>query len=652
MTGARATVVLYFVLICMLAVSYMPPRPSPAIATTIHRPTPQTQTATCLPLAGLVILYDASRGQVPLSSRSTVRDYLLSHGITIIENTDETLTFADLVGVHVLWFTDMTLPMTGTTFFTVVPWLQNGGRAIFEGDNALTIQQFDQILEDVISPGGLTWPTSATAGNTTNIFPHFTTAGVDTMWLPHPGFGLADGPFTDLFHDFADDDLCGFETSGNRRLIVVTEDVFLDGVVEQADNFRFATNVVDWMAQGINLGSREISTSPPAAVHQVDAGDTMCFDLVIHNTGTCDLDVTPSLFGTPLLVGPPIFEEDFEDGDYNGWVDAGGPGTKAVISWTAADGTLFSYREYNSAFGHSDGIYAMTDTIQPRRINFWVRSSLNNRAEGYVVLEDSQGIDIVWFFMGGSGTLLCNPAQGGDSSYPYVGNTWYFITFANIDWTAKTFDYYVNGTLVVASVGFRNPGLVNDLDKIELYNFHTNGDAVWDEIRMYNNDGIHWLTGSLSPVTIPPLDSLTVTFKLDASALPVGTYNANITLDSNDPDTPTLDVPVTLTVDTPTGINDDLPRPARTRLHPNYPNPFNPSTTIRYELENAGEVRLAIYDVGGRLVRVLVNERKGPGPHAARWDGVGHNGQVASGVYLYRLEAGDFEQTRKLVFLK
>ncbi len=91
----------------------------------------------------------------------------------------------------------------------------------------------------------------------------------------------------------------------------------------------------------------------------------------------------------------------------------------------------------------------------------------------------------------------------------------------------------------------------------------------------------------------------------------------------------------------------------KTRLLEAIPNPFNPATTIRYELASPGHVTLAVYDVGGRLVRVLVDQTLPAGPHDAIWDGRGVGGSVsASGVYFYRLIASGFAETRKMVLLR
>jgi len=88
-------------------------------------------------------------------------------------------------------------------------------------------------------------------------------------------------------------------------------------------------------------------------------------------------------------------------------------------------------------------------------------------------------------------------------------------------------------------------------------------------------------------------------------------------------------------------------------LAQNYPNPFNPSTTISFALPEAGEVTLAIYNTNGQLVRTLVSGDFGYGRYEVVWDGKNeHGAQVASGVYLYVIRAGEFMAHRKLVLMK
>ena len=96
----------------------------------------------------------------------------------------------------------------------------------------------------------------------------------------------------------------------------------------------------------------------------------------------------------------------------------------------------------------------------------------------------------------------------------------------------------------------------------------------------------------------------------------------------------------------------DLPRVSR--LGPCRPNPFNPGTTISYELAAPGAVHLAVYDLRGRLVRTIVDGQPlPPGRHEAHWDGRdGHGASAAGGVYLYRIRTGDYVAARSMTLVK
>ena len=102
----------------------------------------------------------------------------------------------------------------------------------------------------------------------------------------------------------------------------------------------------------------------------------------------------------------------------------------------------------------------------------------------------------------------------------------------------------------------------------------------------------------------------------------------------------------------------DSSRPLRASLGQNYPNPFNPHTVIPFAVPSlrgqaGAPVRLVIYNVAGQRVRVLVDEPRLSGAHRVIWDGCDAGGSaVATGAYYYRLEIGQFQQTRRLLLLR
>lgn len=88
--------------------------------------------------------------------------------------------------------------------------------------------------------------------------------------------------------------------------------------------------------------------------------------------------------------------------------------------------------------------------------------------------------------------------------------------------------------------------------------------------------------------------------------------------------------------------------PDQYQLTQNYPNPFNPTTTISYSINKEGNVKLSVYDALGKKIAVVVDEYKPAGSYSVKFDGIG----LPSGVYLYRLESGGFNASRKFILMK
>ena len=99
--------------------------------------------------------------------------------------------------------------------------------------------------------------------------------------------------------------------------------------------------------------------------------------------------------------------------------------------------------------------------------------------------------------------------------------------------------------------------------------------------------------------------------------------------------------------------DNDVQSPSSFKLYSNYPNPFNPVTTLRYDLPEDGLVNITIYNMLGNVVNNLINKNQNSGSKSVQWDATNNQGeQVPSGVYLYKIQAGDLSQTKKMVLLK
>ena len=122
--------------------------------------------------------------------------------------------------------------------------------------------------------------------------------------------------------------------------------------------------------------------------------------------------------------------------------------------------------------------------------------------------------------------------------------------------------------------------------------------------------------------------------------------------------------PISVSTDISTGVETpEVSLPTEYNLDQNYPNPFlsgaksrisgKRGTTIQFDLPQASEVKLAVFNTKGQLVRTLVSEERSAGRHSVVWDGLNENGvRVATGLYLYRIEAANFVSMRKMILAK
>jgi len=170
------------------------------------------------------------------------------------------------------------------------------------------------------------------------------------------------------------------------------------------------------------------------------------------------------------------------------------------------------------------------------------------------------------------------------------------------------------------------------------------GDLVTFSVGLATSpDGIHWTRAASKPVMSPQgswegswIGALSVLFRNNTFMLWYNGYAGSWQIG-------TASAPVA-----PLAIGPSHAFPSGVTLEQNYPNPFNPGTTIRYTLVQKTPVRLALFNALGQVVKTLVNAEELPGEHEVKFDG----SALASGVYFYRLQAGTYEKTMKLVLLR
>ena len=190
------------------------------------------------------------------------------------------------------------------------------------------------------------------------------------------------------------------------------------------------------------------------------------------------------------------------------------------------------------------------------------------------------------------------------------------------------------------------------------YNLYLDESLIASGGQFGGSETVAFSTGS-GWISIEPLSGIVaadgstdITLTVDASAISTGNYTAFIYVMSNDPDDGSVFIPLSLSV-TGMGSHDEALLPKEFALHQNYPNPFNPKTRVRYDLPDNENVTIIIYDLLGRQVKQLVDSYQEAGFKSIIWDATNDFGNpAAAGVYLYKIQAGDFIQTKKMVLLK
>jgi hypothetical protein len=179
-------------------------------------------------------------------------------------------------------------------------------------------------------------------------------------------------------------------------------------------------------------------------------------------------------------------------------------------------------------------------------------------------------------------------------------------------------------------------------------------------------EDVSWLAIAPASATVAPGDSVEFVATFDATGYEAGTYHTTVTVISNDPGSP-HSLAATMTIgdvtsiteddeDTNDGAGEDAD-PEQSPLLPdlrNYPNPFNPQTLLRFTVPHSGMVELAIYDLKGAMVKILMRARLVAGRYERTWNGRDEHGRmVPSGVYLALMRGPDGRQTtRKLVLMR
>ena len=316
----------------------------------------------------------------------------------------------------------------------------------------------------------------------------------------------------------------------------------------------------------------------------------------------------------------------------------------------------------NSSFG--GGIYVVYEDNSNSTVDQYPNTFISNNLISNNYSQTMAGGISVWRFPGffglppnsGSGivpqpVIINNTIVSNIASYGYGINIMNQVPllFNNILWNKGI--GLSSGEIYIGDVGTPWGLWANPYGDIELY---------YSDIR-----DTAWVDTSKGVFNLDPLFADTINYELSDASPCIGAGTDSIFIDSlwytipktcflghnrplpvgSNPDIGACESPLAV----PTGLRQSNESIWMTyQLYQNYPNPFNPSTTIKFNLPQTRQVTLKIFNILGEEVAKLVSDKLSAGSYSYEWDA----GKLASGVYLYRLQAGDYVETKKMILMK
>jgi len=301
------------------------------------------------------------------------------------------------------------------------------------------------------------------------------------------------------------------------------------------------------LVNGIGVGAPIISYSPTFITDTIiSCNDSITIPVTVYNTGQGPLYTSINING--ISSGSNMsFYDGFESGNISTWISGGGSYTNNVTTTSPASGN-YSLSMTGGSSTHYNGIFHSFGPITPTELSYKVKTQ-GNGITGLVVIGDNNttsnnGLAMTYF---NNTTFYFYTPTTGSITTLVNANQWYLVEFKNINYTAKTFDYYFDGALISASTPFRDQFLSN-LTQVYLYGWNNASTAYYDDIVIGGLPVPNWISTSTDTLNVNMSDSSIFYVTLYSAGLSAGTYNADVVISSNDPLSPFDTIPVSFTV--------------------------------------------------------------------------------------------------------
>ena len=429
--------------------------------------------------------------------------------------------------------------------------------------------------------------------------------------------------------------LLNLENSGG------TEATNVNVTISTTDSFVSINNGTDNIAE-IGIDSDAVATFNVSADPATPAGHSAIF--VVNITADSGYNATGSF---TLTVG--LCLEDFETGDFssypwefNGNADWDIAGNAHEGSSCAVSGDIGDQQE--------SALEVELEITAAGEISFWKKVSSEASYDYLRFYIDGQQQDewageVSW-------SEESYDVSAGEHTFKWIFEKDYSVSEGS---DCAWIDYIIfPGIASTSPVLYVNPGFIehemglNLTESVSLELMNIGVGSISYQIDC--DDEYDWIDIGVNYGSLNGGETDEVEITFDTNSVETGSYQCDIIITDNLRNE-TI-VPVTLTVNA-TDANEDL-LPQVTKLSGNYPNPFNPSTTIKYGLKADADVELVVYNIKGQRVKSLVNEHQTAGYKTALWNGKDDNNQaVSGGIYFYKFRAdGKHTSTKKMLLLK
>ncbi len=437
----------------------------------------------------------------------------------------------------------------------------------------------------------------------------------------------------------------------------------------------------------------EIDESPISYI--VNAGQTINHDLVISNYGTASLEYSINFLPAESRESLGSILSSFEVADNvlpfgaawdegNIWYSDVMATHSDVLTESDLEGNIISELQISGInswigdFSAQDSEFFYAVVIDPSVGGGIYKISKDNGEVVHTITGDwanevSQALaydqeNNSFWISGWFQNSIYHVSYNGDVIAELDSNPHQNIT--GLEWDSQGCDG--NGSLWLMS---KNPNYLREIDPLTgqviteictgVYQFNglsfDDNNNFWTasltEGKIYNLQGPiyeyipNWLTISTNNGIILPNETIHLDFDLGGEDVEAGEYSCSLVLTSNAMNYPEVTIPISFGV---SPVSNDIVEDVISHSHlSNYPNPFNPETTIEYFLPNDSEVIIEIFNIKGQKVKTLIKDKLKSGNHKVVWNGSDNKGnRVGSGVYLYRLKSSSGILTSKMIMMK